>query len=430
MAGDTHVSMTEAIHFEKWCYSPTMHYLIRGMVSCARIIRSILYLAPVFLLITIAQAQEKQPSRSAQRKLVPKGVLLQKKDLGYLGAFRLPDGVHGASKFNYGGTAIAFNPHNDSLFIVGHDWDQAIAEVRIPALQTGAIGDLKTATVLQPFVKVAERIPVYTLEDTVKIGGMLVVDDHLIATLYEYYDGDADAVCSHFQLHSLDLAHAKVTGLNQVGTHGGGWVGGYMASVPDSWRTRLGAPYLTGQAALAIVSRTSAGPCIFGFNPATLGDKPAPAVPLLYYTLANPLAKEDTKNQLFNLTTEVRGVVFPDDTISVLFFGSHGVGQYGYGTGDECGDSIRKSKGPHAAPYTYQVWAYNANDLAMSKMQRKSPWHVRPYSVWTFDFPYHEDSKHIGGVAYDYKNNRIFVSQLLADTDRPIIHAFAIGGSK
>ena len=80
--------------------------------------------------------------------------LLHQSDLGYLGAFRLPSGNFGASTFEYGGTALTYNPANNSLFMVGHDWDQAIAEVSIPALRTGSLSSLNTASVLQPFGRI------------------------------------------------------------------------------------------------------------------------------------------------------------------------------------------------------------------------------------------------------------------------------------
>ena len=110
---------------------------------------------------------------------------------GYVGAFRVPDGNIGDSSFAWGGTALAFNPANNSLFLVGHDHQQAVAEVQIPAsvVNSGNLKDLPTAKVLQPFVKVLPRIPNFTLEGTVKVGGLMVVDGQLIGTLYVYYDG-------------------------------------------------------------------------------------------------------------------------------------------------------------------------------------------------------------------------------------------------
>src|ERR1041384_8836106 len=50
----------------------------------------------------------------------------------YAGAFRLPRGEVNGSSFGYGGTALAFNPQHNSLFLVGHDWHQLVAEVSIP----------------------------------------------------------------------------------------------------------------------------------------------------------------------------------------------------------------------------------------------------------------------------------------------------------
>src|SRR3989339_2024676 len=86
--------------------------------------------------------------------------LLQQSDLIYQGCFRVPGGDFGSptySGFNYGGTALTYNPKNNSLFLVGHSWHQLTAEISIPELSTSAnIGDLKTASVLQPFSDVTE----------------------------------------------------------------------------------------------------------------------------------------------------------------------------------------------------------------------------------------------------------------------------------
>ena len=56
---------------------------------------------------------------------------IDRDQLQYIGAFRVPRGQIGDSSFSYGGTAYAFNPENNSLFIVGHAHQQAIAEVAV-----------------------------------------------------------------------------------------------------------------------------------------------------------------------------------------------------------------------------------------------------------------------------------------------------------
>jgi hypothetical protein len=49
---------------------------------------------------------------------------VQLSDLVYQGAFRVPEGSTDQTSFSYGGTAPAYNPTNNSLFMVGHDWYQ------------------------------------------------------------------------------------------------------------------------------------------------------------------------------------------------------------------------------------------------------------------------------------------------------------------
>ncbi|MEZ6082239.1 MAG: hypothetical protein R3C56_43165, partial [Pirellulaceae bacterium] len=124
-------------------------------------------------------------------------MLLHEADLDYIGAFRVPQGKIGnvgQATFGYGGTAPAYNPTNNSLFLVGHDYDQAIAEISIPEIiDTNQISNLRTASLLQPFSAVRSRIPDFTLSGETKIGGLQVVDNQLVGTFYEYYDANGDA---------------------------------------------------------------------------------------------------------------------------------------------------------------------------------------------------------------------------------------------
>ena len=62
----------------------------------------------------------------------------------------MPSGTIGASSFAYGGTAPAYNPTNNSLFIIGHDKQQQIAEIKIPQIINSAqLRNLAIASVLQ-----------------------------------------------------------------------------------------------------------------------------------------------------------------------------------------------------------------------------------------------------------------------------------------
>jgi hypothetical protein len=352
----------------------------------------------------------------------------------YKGAFRLPFGENGASSFSYGGTAIAFNPHRRSLFIVGHDHHQAIAEVAVPDIvNSDRVEDLKTAKILQPFTAILARIPNWTLEGGCKIGGLLVNGNELIGTVYEFYDAEGNAVDSHFKLSSLDLKKANVTGLFRAGRLGGGFVAGYMAHIPNEWKDKLGASQLTGQAALSIISRTSAGPAAFAFNASDLGPNAAQVMPLAYYPLAKRLAREDTQNPLFNTTTQITGLVFPTGTDELWFFGTHGTGPWWYGEngdGQNMHDPAGDYKGPHAYPYVFQAWVYSAHDLLAARKGTRQPWDIKPKDVLTFDLPFSEGSKRIGGAAYDPATRLLYISQLRADRleydMNPLIHVFQL----
>jgi hypothetical protein len=224
-----------------------------------------------------------------------------------------------------------------------------------------------------------------------------------------------------------------------------------------------------------VISRTSYGPALFTIDPTALGAvDPLPAKPLVYYPGSHPLLEAGVtpcldaavckpivdgwsgNSSLFNGTTEIRGVVFPPGTRSVLFFGRQGgFGQspglpgggdfcYGPGTSDPsltgqldpkdplfidvfCYDPEDSNKGVHGYPYQYYVWAYDANDLAMVAAGKADPWSVRPYAVWPLALPFPTNgSTHIGGAAYDPATGRIFVSQTYGDNTVPVIHVFTI----
>src|SRR6266550_518200 len=127
-------------------------------------------------------------------------VLLDSTNLHYLGGFRLPEGTFGGSRFGYGGSALVYNPQNHSLFMVGHDWDQMVAEVSIPSLVNSSnVNDLNTATVLQNFTDPSEGL-MYTVDDpSIKVGGLLLHNDSLYGSVYSYYDADGSQVYSHYR---------------------------------------------------------------------------------------------------------------------------------------------------------------------------------------------------------------------------------------
>ncbi|PYQ79972.1 MAG: hypothetical protein DMG01_07560 [Acidobacteria bacterium] len=373
------------------------------------------------------------------------GPLVHASNLVYEGAFRLPAGTVNETSFAYGGTALAFNPTRQSLFIVGHDWQQRVAEIAIPDIRSSSsLRALATARVIQPFADATEGAMGKVGPNTVKIGGLLLFRDQLYLSAYLYYDGTGSQLLSHF-ITSPDLSvQGDVRGPYRVGTLGAGFVSGYFGAVPARWQAALGGPVLNGNCCLGVISRTSYGPALFAIDPQKIGgSEPAAATPLVYYPSKHPLAPGDTESPLFNLTSEVKGVIFHEGTRSVLFFGRHGLGKYCYGPGTAdqkmagqpadggvdrwCFDPASESKGTHAYPYGYYVWAYDANELAAVKAGRVPPWEVKPYDAWQITLPFSSSgSAVLNGAAYDPATGRIFVSQAFGDGELPVIQVLVI----
>ncbi len=366
---------------------------------------------------------------------------IERTTLVYQGAFRVPNGQLGTSSFDYAWKGLAFNPTRNSLFMAGHDWQQQVAEIGIPDVRAStSISDLAVASLLQEFGDPTDgkRSMVGTAPGTdVKVGGVLVYKDELFSSAYIYYDANGSQQTSHFR-NGLNLADkTDARGPYKVGSVRAGLVSGYMGLIPQDWQAALGGTALTGNCCLSIISRTSYGPAAFAFDPATLGTQTVRASPLVYYdadhTTLGPWAGS---NPLYGSTTEIGGVVFPEGTRSVLFFGVNGQGTHCYGDGTsenpppagQCYDPTTTDKGGHAYPYVYQVWAYDALDLAAVKAGKRRPWDVEPYAYWTLALPHQGEvgMPRITGAAYDPATRRIFLSAARGDQKFPVVHVFTL----
>ncbi len=363
--------------------------------------------------------------------------LLYQSNLQYVGAFRVPyAGTDDANSFAWNGNGVAYNPANNSLFLSGFQWDNTIGEIAIPSsiVNSTNISNLATATVLQaPFSvwpqggtslipNVSNLIPGDS--SGVCIGGLQVVNGQLIGTLYDYYDTTGATVDTTFRFDSLNLSTATIEGMFQVGTQGlnAGFYDGYMCAIPAAWQSALGAPYLTGQTDLSILSRTSSGPAAFGFDPTTLSTStPSTTIPYVYYPIANPLGGGGyaCTSPLYNGNDSIQGVCFAPGSRSVLFFGSVGTNTYTYGTGSAANDTTIRGggKGPHSVngDYAYQVWAYNADDFLAVEDGQMQPWQLQPYATWNLDFPQSNPADELGGVTFDPSTNRLYVVEDGAD---------------
>lgn len=293
--------------------------------------------------------------------------LIQRQDFVYKGAFKVPHGKFGPistinSSFSTGaGVGLAFNPTNNSLFLVGALNDLLVAEISIPTLVNSTNkDDLNYATVLQDPTDISAGVRCYIGpggasrcgSTSVLLGGLLVhpSQNRIIGTSYMPYDGNADSTRTHFTANKDWTTSVGTKGMytlnGNVPYHRtAGFVGGYMTWVPPDQQNTFGSVAATGQAALSVITRTSYGPSLFLFDPDDLGngtlgeeDNPVKATPLVYYPAEHPTLGQYTKtnipNPSFGMTTKVRAVVWPEGARSVLFFGRTSLGPvcYGFGT--------------------------------------------------------------------------------------------------
>lgn len=386
----------------------------------------------------------------AERSATPPQALplLTIKDFRYAGAFRLPSRKYGESDLNFSQGPIAFNPDRQSLFIVGHAHQQAIAEFAMPELvDSSDLADLKMAGVpLQPFARVLDRASGGNPEGNNRIGGMLYVSGsggpELLVNAYEYYDAPGDNKLSMLVIRDANnLAESDVDGYFEVQGRPG-HTAGWMSPVPVEWQSVLGGAYLTGSSSgIPIISRASVGPSAFVFDPFDIVGRKAVAGPiattrLLDFSLAHglhdDLSNESRQNDLWNhLSRAVYGIIVPR-TRTYATFGSSGGNESGIGY-KIVQDNGRRSGGysTFAVKDNYHYyWLWDVNDLVRVKRGQVNAYDVRPYEYGVFRTPFEGSTHKLGGGAFDPATGRIYLTAQKADDKQgtyanpPVVMAF------
>jgi hypothetical protein len=368
-----------------------------------------------------APAPQPKPTLPANVSVPTGQPLLRQSALVYEGAFRAPKGLLSGP--------IAYNAANKTMYVT-NQLTRMVAEVTVPApLVTSDANELPVATLVQPAADVfdGKRLTIDgDIVNGVNVGGLLPYKGKLYATAYSYYDALGKQTLSHFVSNTNLALTTDAQGPYRIDAPKAGYVSGYMTPIPTAWQAALGGPVLNGNCCVSIISRTSYGPAAFAIDPTQIGaSAAAPATPLIYYTPTNPLGAFNGTNQYFNGSTDVVGVAFPEGTRSVLFVGSHGVGAYCYGTGVECNDPAIASKGNHAYPYKYYVWAYDAADLALVRAGKLDPWVVKPYEIWSMTPSFAHPTALVYGSTFDPATNRLYIAQATT-TVGPIVQVYRL----
>jgi hypothetical protein len=363
----------------------------------------------------------------------------------------------------------------------------SLAQVSIPELadpaQVGAAG-LQTATLFQPFADPSGG------HNPLSGNGFCsyVAVEALLGFCAVAYDSNGSQPAAAFVNGSYDLANSDAAGPYRVGSSYQTLFGSYATLVPPEWQAALGSKVVAGNGPWSVISVNSAGPGIQAVDANALLARPAAgttisSTPLADYPIDHQqlgawnsnlagqmingiavptITVSDPQNRsglpvggggptwtipYNDSTMRILGAAFPDGTRSVLFFGKKGLGPYCYGqgtndaalqgttvpnTGGEvvyCYDpSDPTTKGDHAYPYSYFVWAYDVNDYIAVVQGTRDPWMVFPYSGWTFTlFGAGDMFSGLGGAAWDATTRRLYLAAQCTDTNcQPLIHAYQV----
>lgn len=416
-----------------------------------------------------------QPPSPPAETAVPPAQLIQPGDLTYLGAFRLP-GESGGSNWEYSGYAMTYYPDGDpdgpddgfpgSLFAVGHDQQQFVSEISIPAPVVSPEKDvsvLNTAVTLQPFADIRGGLFDYLEIPRAGLAYLPALAGQGSGKLYFAWG-------QHFEFErtpthgwsELTLAAPQTAGLWYVGDYPNYVLNDYLFAIPEAWAAAntSGQRLATGRFRDGVWS--GLGPSLLAVAPWTDGNPPPPGTtltqvtPLLLYgrVVANSPEIDVSGGQQMN------GYAEPDEwsggewlvsgeNTAVIFVGTKAVGAswYGFANGvvyPISGDPDEEY--PDVPPWPYddrgwwsediesQIIFYNPDDLAAVARGEMATWEPQPYAVMNLDdilfdpgFDYERQKRYlVGAVSFDAENSLLYLVERRADEDKSLIHVFQL----
>ena len=372
-------------------------------------------------------------------------------DFKYVGGFRISskkfgDGVGTSVDFSQG--QFTYNPKNNSIFIIGHPADSAVAEFRVPQIINSTnIADFEIADqLIQPFSKFYKTYRVDTgINGYFRVTGMEIIDGGLMINYINWYDANgAETDTSVYFKDASNLGSSAINGPYQLvgAAHAAGW----LSAIPEERRAILGGTHISGsQSGASISSRLSIGPSAFVINPVDSFAKKSAgsldSIKLLDFSLANMLYDKsvysefvdrddilrnfDGKNDLWtNISGAAHGFIIPG-TSTYFTIGRSGGHKSGVGykitqdDGTLCGGSCAYS----ASDYSSYYWLWDVNDLVKVKSGSLNSFDVRPYAYGEFPIPMDLKKAGVNSGYFDPESKLLYLSIPNADEtsiyDRP-----------
>lgn len=366
--------------------------------------------------------------------------LLQQSDFAYRGSFLLPSDSFGESSVNWSPGVIEVN--GDSLFIVGNDQDDAIAEFQLPAIRVAPTDWIVAQPPEQGFNKVFNRLSRNT-ENLDQITGMELQGDSLVLNTIEYYDAPADNRLTTLIINNPDnLSSSTVAG--PYAMRGSARASGWISRVPPEWQSSLGCTHISGASSGGpIIARHSVGPSAFCVNLSEVVASPKKkridARELLGFSLRYPLRddlfNESGDNKLWtHISNATYGFIVPG-TSTYATFGNSG----GHASG--LGYKLKRPDGSACPGYcandpsdsTRFFWLWDVRDLWRVARGGKAASQIEPYAWGEWPLPFGvPDTARLGGASYDESTGVLYVTLLNVFSNRepgknpPIVLSYTI----
>jgi len=362
----------------------------------------------------------------------------------YLGAFVLPDdGEREQEMFSYGGEAMCYNPANDSLFISGHGWHTYVAEISIPQpLLSKDILELNGSQTISDFTDIKGTLfDEWTME--IPRVGLEIIDDNLFFCFGEHFEEDINLGTHGY----TDLNLSEGTKVCIVGEHTYS-SNDYLFKIPDVYTAYFGDNDLfTGR--FRDGGWSGMGPSLLAVSSHDITNaKNNELISVSSVVKYEDSYNSDTGYKMNNYShaDSWTGGAFVSCDVgdAILFVGTHSYGNTWYGfsngvvypiDGDE--DAVYPDVPPY--PYDERGWwsddfracmaLYDAADAIKVFNGEIAPYEIQPYAFIDLSEYMLIDRdetamQYLGAAAYDIEGNRLFILELFADNDKPVVHVF------
>ncbi|MBL7006535.1 MAG: hypothetical protein ISR78_05610 [Spirochaetia bacterium] len=364
-----------------------------------------------------------------------------------------------------------------------------VAEISIPEpVLSRKIGELSQAEFIQPFSNIADGW--FTAFDEIPRAGIEYLDVPATGPLLhvawgQHFHDEPETQGPTHAWFSPTLDDPQGQGSWYIDSYSHYSINNYLFAIPDGWADEYTDGRMMATGRFRDGGWSGMGPSLYAYKP-WIDDAgtPAPDGTRLEVTVLLQYAKSNETDSIercldgYQHGDEWEGgawITTESGNSAVLFAGTKSTGdRYWYGFLNAAGsekpclpeafigqftlcrsadgtpcpdeeawicDEPASGRGWWSSRFSAQIILYDPADLAKTARGEIEPWEPQPYAVFEIDdYLFHNPSGietenigsgvqrryQIGDVAYDIKNNLLYVMELFADEARPVVHVWEI----